>query len=276
MTNKVALVTGAGGSIGSHVCEALAKTGFAIAVNDIDPAAAARTVTALTDLGHGARAFTSDISDRGAVDAMVDEIERDFGPLGVLVNNAGVPGPFSLLVDLDDDVWDRTLRVHLTGSFYLIRAAARRMVTRRSGRIVSVASVAGMRGTVGSAEYGAAKAGMMNLTMTAAKELAPYGITANAVAPSMVGTRVNRELAESGSRFISTALEGTPDGELVDPADIAALVAFLCSPAAQRINGVTHPIDGASTLEMATDGYMRRSLAKRSAFLTGMNDDASA
>jgi len=276
MIGHVALITGAGGSIGSHICEALAGAGFAIAVNDVNPEAAASTVAALTQRGHDARAFVSDISDRAAVDAMIDDIERDFGPLGALINNAGVPGPFSLLIDLEDEIWERTLRVHLTGSFYLIRAVARRMIGRKSGRIVSVASVAGMRGTVGSGEYGAAKAGMMNLTMTAAKELAPYGITANAVAPGMVGTRINRELAENGSRFISTALDGTPDGELVDPADIAALVAFLCSPAAQRINGVTHPIDGASTLEMATDGYMRRSLAKRSAFLNGTDDDASA
>lgn len=276
MMRNVALITGAGGSIGGHICEALARTGFAIAVNDINPEAAASTVAALKQLGYDARAFVSDITDSGTVDAMVDNIERDFGPLGALINNAGVPGPFSLLIDLEDAIWERTLRVHLTGSFYLIRAVARRMIGRRSGRIVSVASVAGMRGTVGSGEYGAAKAGMMNLTMTAAKELAPYGITANAVAPGMVGTRINRELAENGSRFISTALEGTPDGELVDPADIATLVAFLCSPAAQRINGVTHPIDGASTLEMATDGYMRRSLAKRSAFLNGTDDDASA
>lgn len=276
MNGSIALVTGAGGSIGSHVCDTLARAGFAIAVNDIDPEAAARTVAALEAGGYGARAFVSDISDRAAVDAMVAEIERDFGPLGALVNNAGVPGRFSLLVDIDDEVWERTLRVHLTGSFYLIRAAARRMIGRKSGRIVNIASVAGMRGTVGSGEYGAAKAGLINLTMTAAKELAPHGITVNAVAPGMVGTKINRELAESGSRFISTALDGTPDGELVDPADIAALVSFLCSPAAQRINGVAHPIDGGSNLEMATDGYMRRSLAKRSSFLNGTDDDPSA
>lgn len=276
MSKEVALVTGAGGSIGGHICEALAEAGYAIAVNDIDAEGAARRVSALKAAGFEARAYQRDISDRSTVDAMVEEIEHGFGPIGALINNAGVPGPFSLLVDLDDEVWERTLRVHLTGSFYLMRAVARRMIGRRHGRIVSMASVAGLRGTVGSGEYGAAKAGMINLTMTAAKELAPYGITANAVAPGMVGTAVNRDLSEKGSRFISTALDGTPDGALVDPEDIAALVAFLCSESARRITGVTHAIDGGSTLEMGTDSYMRNALTKRSAFLNGEVDDASA
>ncbi|MCZ4291662.1 SDR family NAD(P)-dependent oxidoreductase [Hoeflea alexandrii] len=276
MTQQVALVTGAGGSIGTEISKALAGAGFAIAVNDIKAEPADACVAMLTAAGHRARSFLADISDAAAVNAMVADIEAEFGPLGALVNNAGVPGPFSLLVDLDDDVWARTLNVHLTGSFYLVRAVARRMIPRNVGRIVSIASVAGLRGTVGSGEYGAAKAGMICLTMTAAKELAPFGITANAIAPGMVGTEINRSLADQGSRFIQTALDATPDGSLVPPADIAGLVAYLCSPAAARINGVTMPIDGASTLEMGTDSYMRRSLGKRSPFLKGLADDPSA
>lgn len=265
MTGKVAIVTGAGGSIGADVSSALAEAGYAIAANDINTEAAQRSVEMLEGRGFEARAYPVDIGDPIAVDAMVSQIEEDLGPVTALVNNAGVPGPFSLLVDMDNDVWDRTLKVHLSGSFYLIRATARRMIARRKGHIVNIASVAGMRGAVGSAEYGAAKAGMMNLTMTAAKELAPFGITANAVAPSMVGTKINTELHAKGSRFISSALEGTPDGALVAPEKIAALVAFLCSDAAAHINGVTIPIDGGASIEMASDGYMRRSLVKRSA-----------
>jgi 3-oxoacyl-[acyl-carrier protein] reductase len=146
------------------------------------------------------------------------------------------------------------------------------MIPRREGHIVNIASVAGMRGAVGSAEYGAAKAGLMNLTMTAAKELASFGITVNAVAPSMVATKVNSELKDKGSRFIASALEGTPDGSLVAPEKIAALVAFLCSDAASHINGVTIPIDGGASIAMSTDAYMLRSLGKRSAFLEEAGD----
>ncbi|WP_346895366.1 SDR family NAD(P)-dependent oxidoreductase [uncultured Roseibium sp.] len=276
MTKRVALVTGAGGTLGSAFCAVLARAGFSIAANDINAEAAERCAQDLRDQGHDARAWPVDISDRTAVDEMVSAIEQETGPLAVLVNNAGLPGPFSLIVDIEDAAWDATLRVHLYGSFYLIRAAARRMIPRKWGRIVNIASVAGMLGTVGSAEYGAAKAGLMNLTMTAAKELAPYGVTANAIAPGMVATHVNRELQEQGSRFISTAVDGTPDGKLAEPSDIADLLGFLCSEAGGHINGVTLPIDGASTLEMATDSYMRRALAKRSSFLKEAGDAVSS
>lgn len=276
MMREVALVTGAGGSIGGHLCRKLAEAGHAIAVNDIDRQAAERRVEDLRAEGHVAAAYPVDICDAAAVDGMVAGIESDLGPLAVLINNAGVPGPFALLVDLDDESWRRTMSVHLDGSFFLIRAAARRMIGRRRGRIVSIASVAGCKGAVGSAEYGAAKAGLMNLTMTAAKELGPFGITANAVAPGMVATGINRDLMDKGSRFIGSALEGTPGGELVEPERIAQVVAFLCSDAAAHVNGVTVPIDGGATLQMTTDAYMRASLRKRSPFLTEAGDASPA
>jgi len=276
MTHRVALVTGAGGTLGSTFCAALARAGFSIAANDINAEAAESCARDLRDQRHDACAWPVDISDRAAVDEMVAGIEQDMGPLAILVNNAGLPGPFSLIVDIEDSAWDQTLRVHLYGSFYLTRAAARRMIPRKWGRIVNIASVAGMHGTVGSAEYGAAKAGLMNLTKTAAKELAPHGVTANAIAPGMVATRANRELEAQGSRFISTAVDGTPDRQLAEPSDIAELLVFLCSEAGRHINGVTIPVDGAMTLELATDGYMRRALEKRSYFLNRAGDAVSS
>lgn len=276
MTHRVALVTGAGGTLGTHFCSVLARAGFAIAANDINAAAAETCVKDLQDRGHHARAWPVDVSDSAKVDEMVAGIEQDMGPLAVLVNNAGLPGPFSLIVDIENAAWDQTLRVHLYGSFYLMRAAARRMIPRNWGRIVNIGSVAGMHGTVGSAEYAAAKAGLMNLAKTAAKELAPHGVTVNSIAPGMVATRVNRELEAKGSRFISTAVDGTPDGQLAEPSDIAALLAFLCSDAGGHINGVTIPVDGATTLELATDRYMRQALEKRSSFLNGADDAVSS
>lgn len=267
MTQRVALITGAGGSIGSSAAVALASAGFAVAVNDIDAAAAERTVQTIRAMGGAARAYVADVGGSSAVDGMVQAIEEQQGRLGVLVNNAGNPGRFSLLLDLSDEVWNTTLQVHLSGAFFLIRACARRMVLQRWGRIINIASLAGVQGTIGSAEYGAAKAGLINLTKTAAKELGPYGVTVNAIAPGMVATPANLALQAKGSRFIDSAVQGMPHARLVEPAEIGALVAYLAGDAAASINGSLIPIDGAAGVSLTTDHYMRGSLSSRSAFL---------
>lgn len=267
MTQRVALITGAGGSIGSSAAAAMAAAGFAVAVNDIDAAAADRTVQTIRAAGGTAWAYAADVGNSVAVDGMVQAIENDQGPLGVLVNNAGNPGRFSLLVDMSDQVWATTLQVHLSGAFFLIRASARRMVERRWGRIINIASLAGVQGTIGSGEYGAAKAGLINLTKTAAKELGPYGITVNAIAPGMVATPVNLGLQAKGSGFIDSAVQGMPSARLIEPVEIAALVAYLASDAAANINGSTIPIDGGASVALTTDHYMRSSLTARSTFL---------
>lgn len=270
MNARVALVTGAGGSIGSSIALTLASEGYSIAVNDIDGAACRSTVEAIERTGARARGWVCDVGDAATVASMVDEVEAGFGPIGVLVNNAGNPGQFSLLVDMSDSTWNETLRVHLTAPFLLLRASARRMLVRRAGRIVNIASLAGIHGTVGSAEYGAAKAGLINLTATAAKELAPFGITVNAIAPGMVGTAANLALQRKGSRFIDAAIDGIPDGRLTEPAEIAQLVRYLASDCAGGVNGVTLPIDGGAHHTMTIDGYMRRSLLARSEAMKGV------
>lgn len=267
MTQRVALITGAGGSIGSSAAAALVAAGFSIAVNDIDPAAAERSVQTIRATGGLARAYVVDVSNSTAVDGMVQAIETEQGPLGVLVNNAGNPGRFSLLVDMSDQVWATTLQVHLSGAFFLIRASARRMLRRRWGRIINIASLAGVQGTIGSGEYGAAKAGLINLTKTAAKELGSYGITVNAIAPGMVATPVNRDLQAKGSGFITSAVQGMPSAHLIEPAEIGALVAYLAGDAAASINGSLIPIDGGASVSLTTDHYMRGSLSARSTFL---------
>ncbi|UCE30515.1 MAG: SDR family oxidoreductase [Burkholderiales bacterium] len=267
MTTGVALVTGAGGSIGACVAAALADAGFAVAVNDLDANAAERTVAALSSKGCRTAAFVADVGDSAAVRDMVGRIEQELGPVAVLVNNAGKPGKFTLLVDMSDELWSDTLRVHLFGAFHLIRDCGRRMLRRGSGRIVNVASLAGTHGTVGSAEYAAAKAGLINLTRTAAKELGPFGITVNAIAPGMVATPVNRELQTRGSGFIDAALQGMPGGRLVAPSEIAALVVFLASEAAANVNGATIPVDGGGSVCLSTDVQMSRYLTARSAYL---------
>lgn len=270
MRPRVALVTGAGGSIGSSVAAALARAGFAVAVNDIDAPAAERTAQAILAAGGSASAYPADVGNSTAVDAMVQAIEDALGPLGVLVNNAGNPGRFSLLVDMSDELWASTLQVHLSGAFFLVRACARRMLPRAWGRIINIASLAGMQGTIGSAEYGAAKAGLINLTKTAAKELGPYGITVNAIAPGMVATPVNLGLQARGSGFIDAALQGMPVQRLIEPGEIGALAAYLASDGAAGISGSTIPVDGGAGVSLTADHYMRASLGARSAFLKGI------
>lgn len=266
MTQRVALVTGAGGSIGSQVALALAEAGFALAINDVDAAAAERSAQSVRQSGGKAQVYVADVGDSAAVDTMVQAIDAQQGPLAVLVNNAGNPGKFSLLVDMSDETWANTLRVHLSGAFFLIRASARRMVKHGWGRIINIASLAGVRGTIGSGEYGAAKAGLINLTKTAAKELGPHGITVNALTPGMVATAVNLGLKAKGSAFIDSAVQGMPVARMIEPSEIAQLVAYLCADAAASINGSTIPIDGGAAVSLTTDDYMRQSLTARSPF----------
>ena len=161
------------------------------------------------------------------------------------------------IVQISDKNWHKTINVHLNGTFFCLRAAARSMVEGAFGRIINMASIAGMVGTVGSAEYGAAKAAIINLTKTAAKELGPHRVTVNAIAPGMVATPTNLKLKNKGSRFIESAVETTPTRRMTEPEEIAELVLFLSSEAAANINGQVMTIDGAAHINIGMDGYMQ-------------------
>ena len=271
MSEKVALVTGGGSGIGRAVALELAAAGFAIAVNDINKEAGEETLDALggrnRDTFYGA-----DISDSGRVKEMFRALDERYGRLDVLVNNAGVPGRFSLLADMGDQTWERTIGVHLNGSFFCLRAAAGMMLPAKRGRIINMASIAGLNGTVGSGEYGAAKAGVINLTRTAAKEMGAYGITVNAIAPGMVATPVNTALREKGSPFIETAEDSTPTGRMTTPEEIAGLVVFLTTETAANITGQVIVVDGAAEISMSMDKFMHSLITRKSETLTGKED----
>lgn len=262
----VALVTGGGGGIGRVIALALARAGHVVVVNDVSDTG--REVAAEVErLGQPALFFAADVTDSAAVRDLFAAIDARFGRLDVLVNSAGRPGAFALLLDRDDATWQRTVAVHLHGTFYCLREAARRMVGAGGGRIVNIASIAGLVGTVGSGEYAAAKAAVIGLTRTAAKELGPFHVTVNAIAPGMTATAVNAGLAATGSPFIGRALEGTPTGRMAEPDEVAALVVHLCSAAARNVNGAVIPLDGGATLAAPIDGFMHAYLSKRSPFL---------
>jgi 3-oxoacyl-[acyl-carrier protein] reductase len=261
--NQAAIVTGSGSGIGRAIALSLARAGTAVVINDIVSAAGERVLAEIEKEGGEALFVKADVSDATEVKRMFEKTTRRFGRLDILVNNAGVPGAFSFIADLPDETWHKTLSVHLTGTFYCIREAARLMMAGGSGRIISMASIAGILGTVGSGEYAAAKAGVISLTKTAAKELGPYNITVNAIAPGMVETPTNLKLKEKGSPFIQTAVEGTPTGRMTQPEEIAETVLFLSSSKARNITGQVICIDGGAHTNIGMDRFMGDYLSSR-------------
>lgn len=264
---KVALVTGSGSGIGRAVALALAGSGYLVVVNDVVQQAGEKTLSEIERGGGTGIIELADVSDVTQVKRMFEKVRETFGKVDVLVNNAGVPGAFSLIADMPDETWHRTISVHLNGTFYCMREAAKSMILSGSGRIINIASIAGLMGTPGSGEYGAAKAGIINLTRTAAKELGPQSITVNAIAPGMVATPTNRKLEEKGSPFIQTAIEGTPTGRMTTPEEIAELILFLCSPGAANIDGQVICVDGGAEVSIGMDRFMLDFLSKRSPIL---------
>ena len=261
---KTALITGGGSGIGRAIAIKLAQTGYTIAVNDIDPEAGQQALNDVEKTGAKGSFFKADVSDSQQVRKMFDGIDEKWGQLDVLVNNAGAPGAFSLLSELSDETWHKTIGVHLNGTFYCLRNAARTMIQAGHGRIINIASIAGLVGTIGSGEYSAAKAGVINLTKTAAKEMAPFGITINAIAPGIVATPINLALQKKNSAFIQAAIESALTGQMTTPEEIAELVLFLVSSAAKNLTGQVVTIDGAASTTMVMDRFMHGMVSKSS------------
>lgn len=256
----VALVTGGAGALGRAICARLAEVGCRVAVCDNQAEAAAELAR---QLGPHAHAWSADVGQPGEVARLFAELGASFGAPAILVHCAGNPGRFAPLVELTDADWQATRAVHLDGAFYCLRAAAPAMIATGCGRIVNIASIAGLHGTVGSGAYAAAKAGMIGLTLTAAKELGPHGITVNCVAPGMIATPINQELEARQSGFITSTLGQTPTRAMSTPQDIAELVAYLVSDAARNLTGQVIAHDGGAGISMATDEYMRTQTHRR-------------
>lgn len=273
MDTKVAIITGSGSGIGRAIALKFAGAGYAVVINDVVRAAGESVLSEIQKEKGKGLFVLADVSDVSQVRSMFEEAKKSWGRVDVLVNNAGVPGTFSLIADMPDDTWQKTISIHLNGTFYCLREAAKLMMVAGFGRIINIASIAGILGTVGSGEYGAAKAGIINLTRTAAKELGPYHITVNAIAPGMVGTPTNLKLKEKGSPFIEIAEKGTPTGRMTSPEEIAELVLFISSEAAGNMNGQVIRLDGGAAIEMSMDQFMRDFLVKKSPFIKSFRGD---
>jgi 3-oxoacyl-[acyl-carrier protein] reductase len=237
LTGKTALVTGSTRGIGRAIAETLAACGARVAVVGRE---AAKAAEAASQIGADARGFGCDVSDTAAIAKLVADVEAAFGGIDILVNNAGITRD-NLVMRLKDEDWDAVLDANLRGAFAAIRAASRAMMKRRSGRIINIASVVGITGNKGQANYAASKAGLIALTKSVAKELGSRNILVNAVAPGLIETEMTAAMTEEAR----TAMSGMiPLERLGTPKDIAGVVAFLASEHASYITGQTLVVDG--------------------------------
>jgi 3-oxoacyl-[acyl-carrier protein] reductase len=246
LTNKVAIVTGSARGIGKAIALRLAEAGADIVVNDI--AAAAETLEATANeiraLNHKALAVTADVSSAADVNRMVETAVTAMGRVDILVNNAGVTRD-QLIMRMTDEEWDTVLNIDLKSAFLCTRAVLRPMMKQRWGRIINIASVVGIMGNASQANYAAAKAGIIGLTKSIAKEVGSRGITANAIAPGFIETKMTEKLDDEHKKAY---LERVPLGTAGTPKDVAEAVAFLASEEAHYITGQVLGVDGGMSI----------------------------
>ena len=241
LTSKVALVTGGSRGIGRAIALQLAELGADVAINYRGNATAAQEVVdRIAQKGRQAIAIQADVRDLKAVTAMVKRVTKELGALHIVVNNAGITRD-NLMMRLKESDWDEVLDINLKGTFNVIKAAQRPMLRARYGRIVNITSIAGVSGNAGQTNYASAKAGIIGLTKSVAKEVGSRKITCNAVAPGYVSTDLTAHLSEE---LVQEAVRHTPLGRLATVEDVAKAVAFLASDAAEFITGQVLNVDG--------------------------------
>ena len=241
LSNKVALVTGSGRGIGKAIALRLAEAGANIIVNDIGDAEPVEAVVReIKAMGRQALPVLADVSSASDVERLVAEATSAYGRIDILVNNAGIARD-QLLLRMSEEDWDRVLAVDLKSVFLCTKAVLKHMVKQRWGRIISIASIVGIVGNPGQANYAAAKAGIIGFTRTIAKEVASRGITVNAIAPGFIDTEMTQRLKEEWKQVLKKQI---PLGYLGSPRDVAEAVAFLASEEARYITGQVLGVDG--------------------------------
>ena len=239
--DRVAIITGAARGIGRAIALRLAADGAKLAVVDMLAEPLAETVELCTAAGSPmAKAYTLDVTDESAVEKTVDAVAEAFGGIDILVNNAGITRD-DLLMRMETSAWDAVIAVNLKGTFLMTRVAARHMIRQRRGRIVNIASVSGLVGNAGQANYSASKAGVLGLTKTTARELAARNITANAVAPGFIETDMTAVL---GDAVKEKAKANIPLRRMGQPEDVAEAVAFFASDESGYVTGQVIAVDG--------------------------------
>jgi 3-oxoacyl-[acyl-carrier protein] reductase len=238
LAGEVALVTGASRGIGAAIADELSRLGARVVGTATTDAGAAAIGERLAAGGGAGRRL--DVTDGASIDALVESIGKEIAPVSILVNNAGITRD-NLLMRMKDEDWQAILDTNLSSVFRACRAVMRPMMKARKGRIISIASVIGLTGNPGQANYAAAKAGIIGFSKSLAREIGSRGITVNVVAPGFIETDMTRDLPEAARQKMLT---DTALGRLGAPADIAAAVAFLASPGAAYITGETLHVNG--------------------------------
>jgi len=240
LENNVALVTGASRGLGRAIALMLGRQGATVVGTATSEAGAQRVTEALRQEGIQGEGRVLDVNNRGAGPTLVKEIADSYGPVTVLVNNAGITRD-NLIMRMKDEEWDDIVDTNLSAVYRMSKAVLRGMMKARGGRIINIASVVGCMGNAGQSNYAAAKAGVMGLTRSMAREVGSRNITVNAVAPGFIATDMTEELEEQQRQAL---LEQTPLERLGEPDEVAAAVAYLASPAAAFITGETLNVNG--------------------------------
>lgn len=241
LKDKIAFVTGASRGIGKAIALEMARNGADVAICYSSNEQAAEAVCAeIRALGRDAQAYRCDVSDYQQCSDVVKAAIAHFGKLDILVNNAGITKD-NLLLMMKEEEFDRVIATNLKGAFHMMKHAGAHFLKRKQGTIINIASVSGMMGNAGQANYAAAKAGLIGLTKTAAKELAARGITCNAIAPGFITTDMTQQLSDKQKEAVIGAI---PLKRMGQPEDIAHLAVFLASPLASYITGEVIKVDG--------------------------------
>ena len=245
LVDRVALVTGASRGIGRAIAISFARERAKVIINYKGNQEAAQEVQEVIRQ-HGAEAqlLQADVSSSEQVQEMMEKILEEYGRLDILVNNAGINRD-TLLMRMKDEDWAQVIQTNLTSAFYCLKAAVRPMMKQRSGKIINISSVVGLHGNVGQVNYAAAKAGIIGLTKSAAKEVASRGVMVNAVAPGFIDTDMTKQLP---SEIKDKIISGIPLGYLGKPEDVANLVVFLAGPGADYITGQVISVDGGMSM----------------------------
>ena len=240
LTNKVAIITGASQGIGKGMAETFSKAGAHVACVSRNKDNLKSVADSLIKNGGVASFYTCDVSSLDAFQNTIKEIAKNHGSVDILVNNAGICKD-KLIMRMSEDEWNKVININLNGAFNGIKAVSQIMIKQRAGRIINISSIVGLIGNPGQANYAASKAGLIGLSKSAAKELAPRGITVNAIAPGYIATDMTDQITGQAKESLITKI---PLGRIGSPSDIAASALFLASDEAGYITGQTLTVDG--------------------------------
>jgi NAD(P)-dependent dehydrogenase (short-subunit alcohol dehydrogenase family) len=241
LSGKTAIVTGAGKGLGWAIAERLARDGANLVIAEIDKKSAEEKAAAIRKMGRESLAVPMDVSRWSDVERMVRETMSRFQRLDILVNNAGILGPYYLVMEYPEEIWDQIIAVHLKGTFLCCKAVLPIMKKQGYGKIVNMASVAGKEGNASMAPYSAAKAGIIALTKTLGKEMAPHNIYVNCISPALMATDMVKEMTPEQLALLTSKI---PMGRPGKPEEVAAVVKFLVSDESSFVTGQCYDISG--------------------------------